>query len=152
MLVGGWRAATASVAVSLCVVAGSLPVASADPGVLVYPGMEIHQGTTRCTLGYVDPAARTGYTAGHCRGDGPVTDKNGRFIEMEAYEDAGMGFGNIKGLGLILLNGASIVLPCLWQTSAGGDLITPASGAGTGKFFRLTNYGASTTTSPVAAV
>ena len=79
-IASGWRAATASVAVSLCVVAGSLPVASADPGVLVYPGMEIHQGTTRCTLGYVDPAARTGYTAGHCRGDGPVTDKNGRFI------------------------------------------------------------------------
>ena len=42
--------------------------------------MEIHQGTTRCTLGYVDPVARTGYTAGHCRGNGPVTDKDGRFI------------------------------------------------------------------------
>lgn len=81
MFVGGLRAAAvAAVAAPLFALGGPVPVASADPGVLVYPGMEIHQGTTRCTLGYVDPAARTGYTAGHCRGDGPVTDKNGRFI------------------------------------------------------------------------
>jgi hypothetical protein len=44
-------------------------VANADP-VLVYPGMEIHQGTHLCTLGYVDPGLRVAFTAGHCRGGG----------------------------------------------------------------------------------
>jgi hypothetical protein len=32
--------------------------AQGDPNVLVYPGMEIIQGTNVCTLGYVDPQAR----------------------------------------------------------------------------------------------
>jgi len=54
-------------------------VASADP-VLVYPGMEIHQGPHLCTLGYVDPGLRVAFTAGHCRGDGPVTDKDNNVI------------------------------------------------------------------------
>jgi hypothetical protein len=53
--------------------------AKADP-VLVYPGMEIHQGTHLCTLGYVDPALRVAFSAGHCRGDGPVTDKDNKVI------------------------------------------------------------------------
>ena len=47
---------------------------------LVYPGMEIHQGTNVCTLGFVDPAARTAFTAGHCRGNGPVVDRDGNPI------------------------------------------------------------------------
>jgi hypothetical protein len=61
------------------VVALTVPMVSAHAtgGVLVYPGMEIHQGTNVCTLGFVDPGARTAYTAGHCRGDGPVVDKDG---------------------------------------------------------------------------
>jgi hypothetical protein len=54
-------------------------VAGADP-VLVFPGMEIHQGSHLCTLGYVDPALRVAFTAGHCRGDGPVTDKDNHVI------------------------------------------------------------------------
>ncbi|MGB8792037.1 MAG: hypothetical protein WCD33_11040 [Mycobacterium sp.] len=54
-------------------------VASADP-VLVYPGMEIHQGTHLCTLGYVDPGLRVAFTAGHCRGDGPVADRDNHVI------------------------------------------------------------------------
>lgn len=54
-------------------------VARADP-VPVFPGMEIRQGGHVCTLGYVDPGARVGYTAGHCRGDGPVTDRDGQAI------------------------------------------------------------------------
>ena len=64
------------------IVALVLPAAPArpDPGVLVYPGMEIHQDTNVCTLGYVDPQLRIAFTAGHCRGDGPVVDKDGRFI------------------------------------------------------------------------
>jgi hypothetical protein len=54
--------------------------AHATPGVLVYPGMEIHQGSNVCTLGFVDPGARTAFTAGHCRGDGPVVDRVGNPI------------------------------------------------------------------------
>jgi hypothetical protein len=70
----------ASAAVS--VLAPTIPVApaQADPGVLVYPGMEVHQDTNVCTLGFVDPQARVAFTAGHCRGSGPVGDKDGRFI------------------------------------------------------------------------
>jgi hypothetical protein len=53
--------------------------AHADP-VLVFPGMEIHQGPHLCTLGYVDPGLRVAFTAGHCRGNGPVTDKDNQVI------------------------------------------------------------------------
>jgi hypothetical protein len=42
--------------------------------------MEIHQDTNLCTLGYVDPQTRVAFTAGHCRGSGPVTDKDGNVI------------------------------------------------------------------------
>lgn len=56
------------------------PAAEADGPVPVFPGMEIRQGTTVCTLGFVDPVARIGYSAGHCRGTGAVTDRDGRFI------------------------------------------------------------------------
>lgn len=66
-------AAVASPIVALTVAAAP---AQADPGVLVYPGMEIRQGSSVCTLGFVDLGARTAYTAGHCRGNGPVVDKN----------------------------------------------------------------------------
>ena len=59
-----------------------------DPGVLVYPGMEIHQDTNVCTLGYVDPQLRIAFTAGHCRGNGPVVDKDGNFIgSMALFRD-----------------------------------------------------------------
>jgi hypothetical protein len=54
--------------------------AHATPGVLVYPGMEIHQGSNVCTLGFVDPGACTAFPAGHCRGDGPVVDRAGNPI------------------------------------------------------------------------
>jgi hypothetical protein len=53
--------------------------AKADP-VPVFPGMEIHQGTHLCTLGYVDPVLRVAFSAGHCRADGPVTDKDNKVI------------------------------------------------------------------------
>ncbi|MCE9516544.1 MAG: S1 family peptidase [Mycobacterium sp.] len=55
------------------------PSAGADATV-VYPGMEIRQDSTVCTLGFVDVVTRIAYSAGHCRGSGPVTDRNGRFI------------------------------------------------------------------------
>jgi hypothetical protein len=53
--------------------------ASAEP-ILVFPGMEIHQGPHLCTLAYVDPGMRVAFTAGHCRGDGPVLDKDNKLI------------------------------------------------------------------------
>jgi hypothetical protein len=69
-------------AVAAPILALTVPAVSthATPGVVVYPGMEIHQGTNVCTLGFVDPAARTAYTAGHCRGDGPVVDRDGNHV------------------------------------------------------------------------
>ncbi|MGQ9349644.1 MULTISPECIES: Rv1815 family serine proteinase [Mycolicibacterium] len=61
----------------LLVVTLGAPVAQAQPGVLVSPGMEIHQDSVLCTLGYVDPGTRIAYTAGHCRASGTVSDKFG---------------------------------------------------------------------------
>lgn len=62
--------------------------AHATPGVLVHPGMEIRQDNNVCTLGYVDPATRIAFTAGHCRGSGPVRDRNGNLIGMQTvYRD-----------------------------------------------------------------
>lgn len=55
------------------------PAATAD-SVVVYPGMEIRQEATLCTLGFVDTVNRIAYSAGHCRGSGAVTDRNGRLI------------------------------------------------------------------------
>lgn len=60
------------------------PAAAGEGGVQVFPGMEIRQGTTVCTLGFVDPVARVGYSAGHCRGNGTVTSRDGRFIGVVA--------------------------------------------------------------------
>ena len=57
---------------------GLAPAAASETGVQVFPGMEIRQGSTVCTLGFIDPVARIGYSAGHCRGNGTVTDRDGR--------------------------------------------------------------------------
>jgi len=54
--------------------------------------------------------------------------KEGRFITMEAWEDIGMGFGNIKGLSCVLLSGASITLPTTWLKPTGAA--SPAGGSG----------------------
>ena len=52
--------------------------ASTDPGIVVYPGMEIRQQSTVCTLGFVDPVLRVGFSAGHCDRGAAVTDRDGR--------------------------------------------------------------------------
>ncbi|MCV6983748.1 hypothetical protein H7I53_26440 [Mycolicibacterium pulveris] len=64
------------------IVALAVPAApmNAQPGVQVYPGMEIRQDNTVCTLGFIDLAARVAFTAGHCRGSGHVSDRNGAFV------------------------------------------------------------------------
>lgn len=66
-----------SVLVAPLLVTLGAPAAQAQPGVLVSPGMEIHQDSVLCTLGYVDPGTRIAYTAGHCRASGTVSDKFG---------------------------------------------------------------------------
>jgi hypothetical protein len=73
-------AATAATALLSVAHAPLSAPALASPGVAVYPGMEIHQDTNRCTLAFVDLQTRTGYTAGHCRGSGSVGDKDGNVI------------------------------------------------------------------------
>lgn len=62
--------------------------ARADP-VLVYPGMEILQDNRLCTLGYVDPAQKIAYTAGHCHSGGAaVTDRNRNVIgHLASFRD-----------------------------------------------------------------
>ena len=59
------RSLAAAAAASIFALSISSAPAHADPGVLVYPGMEIHQGSSVCTLGFVDLGARTAFTAGH---------------------------------------------------------------------------------------
>jgi hypothetical protein len=73
-------------AAAAAIVALMLPSAPAQggPGVLVYPGMEVRQGTNVCTLGYVDPQNRIAFTAGHCRGSGQVNDRDGDLIGSQA--------------------------------------------------------------------
>ena len=73
-------AAGFAMAASVALSSMSAAPAAATDTVVVYPGMEIRQDASVCTLGFVDTVARVGYSAGHCRGSGPVTDRNGRFI------------------------------------------------------------------------
>ncbi|CDP81852.1 MULTISPECIES: Rv1815 family serine proteinase [Mycolicibacterium] len=83
---GGVMRAMAGVPVAGLLVCPAPTAAAA--GSLVYPGMEIRQGTNVCTLGFVDPASRVGFTAGHCRGGGSVGDRDGNFIgHMGAFRD-----------------------------------------------------------------
>lgn len=49
----------AALVISAAVVSVALaPIASADAGPVVSPGMEIRQSGVMCTLGFVDPVAR----------------------------------------------------------------------------------------------
>jgi hypothetical protein len=82
------RAFAASVAVA-ALASGSPPLtANADPPV-VFPGMEIHQDNLVCTLGYVDPALKIAFTAGHCRGSGVVYDRDHNVIgRLATFRDS----------------------------------------------------------------
>lgn len=71
-------------------------------------------------------------------------NKQGRFITMEAWEDAGIGFGNIKGIGCILLSGASITLPAVFLDEDGSATYSATTGYSTnpglnGKAVKVTN-------------
>jgi hypothetical protein len=82
------RALAASITVAALASWQSPGTARAQP-TLVFPGMEILQGNRLCTLGYVDPALKIAFTAGHCRGgEGAVTDKDHNFIgHLAAFRD-----------------------------------------------------------------
>jgi hypothetical protein len=79
-----WLRMLAAAAAPIVAVALPIAPAKAMPGVLVFPGMEVRQGTNVCTLGYVDPQTRIAFTAGHCRSSGPVSDRAGNVIGSEA--------------------------------------------------------------------
>lgn len=46
-------------------------------------------------------------------------EKRARFLSMEAWEEIAAGFGNILGLGVILLRGARMPVPIAYQNPAG---------------------------------
>ena len=81
------RAFVASISVAALAPWTPPATAQADPP-LVFPGMEIHQDTRVCTLGYVDPVLKIAFTAGHCRGGGPVYDREHNVIgRMATFRD-----------------------------------------------------------------
>ena len=82
-MTGFLRSAVLAVAAG-AVLTALAPAATAASGTEVFPGMEIRQGSTVCTLGFIDPVARIAFSAGHCRGNGTVTDRAGRFIGVVA--------------------------------------------------------------------
>lgn len=49
-------------------------------------------------------------------------NRRGRFIEMEAWEEIGAGFGNILGVSCILLKGAELTIPIAFQGT--DDVVT----------------------------
>lgn len=73
------RAFAVLIAAAVLAAVWPAPRGRADP-VLVFPGMQIDQDNHLCTLGYVDPGRRVAFTAGHCRGGGPVNDDEGHVI------------------------------------------------------------------------
>lgn len=58
--------------------------------------------------------------------------REGRFISMEAWEEMGIGFGNLKGLACILLKGASITLPANFSSEASTKSVTITNNVGSG--------------------
>lgn len=96
-------------AVTATALTAGMPSAKADP-VLVFPGMEIHQVGHLCTLGYVDPARRVAFTAGHCHGDGPVTDKDNNVIGTFATFRANTPNGATVATDQLVADYESIVL------------------------------------------
>lgn len=67
-------------------------------------------------------------------------NKEGRFFHMEAWEECGVGFGNVRGLGLVLLLGAGVTMPNVFFTPDGTPSdANSAGGPGVTGTFRLTN-------------
>jgi hypothetical protein len=97
-------------AVTAGILAACFPVAATADPILVFPGMEIHQSGHLCTLGYVDPGLHVAFAAGHCRGDGPVTDKDNHVIGKVATFRDNIPNGAIVGTEQQVSDYESIVL------------------------------------------
>lgn len=57
---------------SICTPAHS----AADPAVTVFPGMEMYEDSTACTVGFVETRLRIAVTTGECRGGSTLTDSH----------------------------------------------------------------------------
>lgn len=98
---GSWRVAAGFALLLTGVCAAGH--AAADPGPRAYPGMEIRQGTTTCTLGFVETRLRMAMTTGNCDGDSTVTDSRGDVIGTVQLvrrntADDGAAYGSIDGV------------------------------------------------------
>ncbi|CAJ1582577.1 hypothetical protein [[Mycobacterium] wendilense] len=106
-----WSVLVAVAVGALLVVSPPVP-AGANPGVLVHPGMEIRQGKNVCTLGFVDPGRRVAFTAGHCRGNGAVSDVHGNVIgNLAAFRDNTPNGATVRTDDLIADYGAIVLAP-----------------------------------------
>ncbi|SPX88448.1 hypothetical protein [Mycobacterium xenopi] len=76
-----FTATAAVITISAALIAPTASAASA----MVFPGMTIVQGSTKCTLGYVDTTNHIAYSAGHCNSDGQVRDTAGNRIGTVLY-------------------------------------------------------------------
>ena len=56
------------------------PRSVASPGPTVLPGMEIRQGTSSCTVGFVEPQLRVALTTGRCGDGSVVSDADGTVL------------------------------------------------------------------------
>jgi hypothetical protein len=100
--------ALASAVGALLFATPAVPAAAAP--VLVHPGMEIRHASNVCTLGYVDPVLRVAFTAGHCRGEGPVTSADGRPIgNLAAFRDNTPNGSTVRTEDLIADYGAIVL-------------------------------------------
>lgn len=80
--------AIAAPAIMAGFICGLAPATAGANPATAYPGMEIHQDTHVCTLGFVDVRQRMAFTAGHCRGSGLVYDKDNNVIgRMTTFRD-----------------------------------------------------------------
>jgi hypothetical protein len=76
-----YRRFCTAIAAALTALGVLTPVeAAADSGPMAFPGMEIRQGGTVCTLGFVQLSMRIGITVGQCDGGSIVTDGRGRVV------------------------------------------------------------------------
>jgi hypothetical protein len=73
------RSCSLTIAFAATVLGFATP-ANADPGIIAFPGMEIRQGTTVCTLGMVEPTLRIAVATGQCDGGSIAADSHGNVI------------------------------------------------------------------------
>lgn len=73
------RRSSLAISCAAALVSATAP-ASADPVISAFPGMEIRQGTTVCTLGMVETSLRIAVATGQCDGGSIATDSHGNVL------------------------------------------------------------------------